>query len=176
MPLPDTDDVAVFGGANLVDYGGQGVIDPTTDRGASSVNPLVNDVACMTHTAVRAWVRFAPTGTSTPSLVASDTLWAGSTNGGNPNNAAPVPTRTGVGLYVVTLPSTVYDEIPSGSPGYFGPHTLNLRVGWLPPVLSGTTVYQAFVTSISGPVVNVSILVGSTLTDPTGLNFDLFLL
>lgn len=176
MPLPDTDDAGVFGGANLLDFGGQGPIDPTTDRGAAAVNPLVNDVACMTHTAIRAWVRFTPAGTGTPALVANDSLWAGSKDiNNNPLNTAPVVARTGVGLYVVNQPATVYDEIqPSGSPGYIGPHTLNLRAGWLPPVVSGGVFYVPYISVITGGVVGISIYVGSTLTDPNGPSFDLF--
>lgn len=175
MPIPDIADADSYGGAGLLDYAGQAVVDDTTDRGADGVNPLVADVAAMTHTAVRAWAKFTPSGTGTPAIGANDACWDGAKDdGGISLNAAPTALRLSTGAYKITWPVSVYDEVPEGAPGYVGPHTVNLRDAWCPPVLSGGTLYQPVVTSVSGNVVFVSILVGSTLTDPSGPSFSLF--
>jgi hypothetical protein len=175
MPLPETDDVDTFGGAHLVDYAGQAVVDSTTDRGADAVNTLVNDVAMMTHLALRAWVKFTPGGTAAPALTASDTMWAGAKDDGeNPLNAAPTVERSTTGVYEIVFPTSVFDEIPEGSPGYVGAHTLNLRDAWCPAVYASSTLYQPVITSVSGNVVTVTILVAGTPTDPNGPTFSLF--
>jgi hypothetical protein len=173
MTLPDIDDGATYGGVNLVDFGGQAVVDPTTDRGASAVNPLVASAAMMTHTALRAWARITTAGTGAPTLTAGDSVWNWASN----TNAAMVPTRTSAGKYTLTFPATVVDQIPSGAPGALvSPHNLNLRAGWLPPVLFGGTLYQPVVNSIAGNVVTVWVLSGTTPTDTTGLVIDGFFL
>ena len=119
MTLPDIDDIDVFGGA-LYDY--SAVIDPTTDRPAAGANPAYCDIAALTHTALRAWVRFTLNGTATPVLVAHDSNW------GNSPSVAPTFTRTSAGLYTITWPTVVYDEIPVGRPGCFWPLSQPLRM------------------------------------------------
>lgn len=107
MSYPNTaSSLAGYGGA-LVDYGAIGVVDPTTDRSAANVNQAFADVAAMTHTSGRAWVRFLGHATL-PSLAlsdASDAAW------GNSAPVLPVVTKGGTGIYVVTWPTTITDEL-----------------------------------------------------------------
>jgi hypothetical protein len=102
--------------------------DSTTDRTASGANPMNNDVAAMTHCDPRAWARLTiKSAGTTPVLVAHDEQW----NNGNASNTAPVPARTSSGLFTLTYPATVYDEIPASAQGATpGGITLNLRAGW----------------------------------------------
>ena len=175
MPLPDTDSSDTFGGAGLVDYAGQGVTDPTTDRAAAGVNPLVADVAGMTHLNPRAWCQFSTSSTSggadAPTVNASDACWAGALAGGTPLNAAPVVTRVDVGKFYVTYPTTVYDEIPVGAPGYVGAHTVNLRFSSAPPRFKSSTLYVV-VCETSGNVVTVTVTSGGSAVDVASLTVD----
>lgn len=116
--LPKVASIASYDGVKA-DYSAP--IDSSTDRTAAGVNPAYGDVAAMTHTAFRAWIRLTLYSSgAAPTVVAHDETW------NNGLNAAPVAARTTGGQFTVTYPSTVVDEIPSGSLGYTGPQALNL--------------------------------------------------
>jgi hypothetical protein len=123
--LPGIATLQGYGGA-LLDYSPP--VDPTTDPSAAGRNPAFADIAAMTHVAPRAFARFALSGTVlAPVLLAHDETW----NNGNPANVAPVVARAGVGIYTVTWPATVFDEIPAGMPGSSpAGFPVNLRGGW----------------------------------------------
>lgn len=98
-------------------------IDASTDRSAAGANPAYNDVAAMTQTVPRAIATLSyATGAATPTVSVRAETW---NNGKNP---VPVALRTGVGVTTLTYPSTVVDEIPSGSPGYRGPVAVGFRL------------------------------------------------
>jgi hypothetical protein len=161
--LPGVASLASYGAA-LNDYSSPK--DATTDRSAAAVNPAFGDVAAMTHTAPRAWVRFKLNGSSAPTLPVSnahDEMW------NNGNNAAPVPARTNTGIYTVTFPGTVFDEIPLGAPGANpSGYPVNLRTSWGNLELGSTTNYDVKTTVTSANVITVKIFtIGtSTLVDP----------
>jgi hypothetical protein len=163
--LPSASSLANYGGAKN-DYSAPR--DSTTDRSALGTNPAYADVAAMTHVAPRAFVRFQPNGSSAPTLPASnahDEHW-----NANASNAAPVVARSSTGVYTVTYPSIVFDEIPASSPGSTPAGiTLNLRCAMRPNLqLGSTTNYDAQASVTSPNVVTVKIFtVGtSTLVDP----------
>ncbi len=123
MTLPDVDTNATYAGS-LFDYSAP--VDPTTDRPAAGANPAYANVAMSTHTIARCWTRFSPQGTGTPILAAAgvqcDAVWFTATP------TLPVVARSGVGIYTVTWPTTVQDEIPPGYPGAAASnHNVNLR-------------------------------------------------
>ncbi len=116
MTLPDVDSVDNYGGI-LANYAP--VEDPTTDQDADAMNVMKASVAGVTHTVARAWARFksgdgfvvAPEFTATNS---HDANW------GSDLSVRPALARTGVGVYTLTWPSTVTDELGAN-------HSLNLR-------------------------------------------------
>jgi hypothetical protein len=135
MALPGVAAVATYGSV-LKDY--SAISDSSTDRPAAGTNPSYSDVAAMTHTAPRLWVRMTllSAGT-TPTLVGWDAVW------NNGINAAPVLARSSAGVFTITVPATVQDEVPSNMPGYIGPVTVNLRGGWANDRAGSTAWYAA---------------------------------
>jgi hypothetical protein len=149
MTVPDRDSLGTYGGP-WNDY--QPVADPTTDVPATGGNQWAADTAGMTKTAVRAWGRFSTSGTSVPTLLTSFTMWPTGTND------APVVARTTTGLYTMTLPVTVEDELGND-------HTLNLMAGDC-QCESQSVLWTAQV-SVSGNVASVAIFNSSAaLADP----------
>jgi hypothetical protein len=157
MSLPDVDALATYGGA-LFDYSAP--VDPTTDRPASGANQAYNNVAAMTQTACRAWVRLTLNGSATPVLVAHASHW------GNAIGVAPTFTRTSAGIYTITWPATVLDFIPNGAPGFATSHTVNFRGGWTN--VRGATIFQSQVTPTAANIgtLYTSTAGSGTLADP----------
>jgi hypothetical protein len=157
MSAVGADALATYGGP-LFDY--SAVIDATRDRPASGANAAYAAVAGLSHPAPLAWVSFTVNGTGAPVLVAHDARW------GNAIGVAPVPTRSSPGVYVVTWPVNVQDEIPIGFPGYRGPLPLNLRAGW-PNLRVVATAFDLFVNITSANVATISCFsVAGSLADP----------
>ena len=116
MPLPGIDTLDDLGGA-LSNLGGAPVENPQTDLDADADNIARANVAAMTHTATRAWVRWTGFTYSAPAFVVPDdhdSLWGSSTG------VRPTVQQTSAGVYVVTWPATVTDELGNV-------HTLNIR-------------------------------------------------
>lgn len=123
MTLPDI--------SSLDDYGGPKanyapITDPTTDEDAADRNRYACDVAMMTHTAPRAFVRFVAANGSAPTDPASnvhDAQW------GSTVSVKPAVARTGEGVWTVTWPSTVDDELTDEDTALGGgeTHTTNIR-------------------------------------------------
>jgi hypothetical protein len=148
VSLPDIATLASYGGA-LNDY--SPVIDPTVERSAAGANPAYNDVAAMTATSIRAWVRLTLNGSAVPALVAHNSNW------GNAAGVAPTFTRSTGGIYTITWPATVYDAIPSVNPGATpAGHTLNLRAGWT-NLRIVATAYDTFLTITAANVATLSV-------------------
>lgn len=165
MTAPERDGSLVTYGGPFRDYAPQ--VDPTTDPSSTGFNQMLDSVAQMTNMATRAWARFTPAGTGTPVLAASGAqhwaLW------GNSPAVAPTPSRSNVGLYVLTWPSTVSDNIPSGQQGFFGPHTVNFLAA------DGQAESQTFYhvqCLATGNSVTVQILnTSGSGVDPSGVTF-----
>lgn len=176
MTAPDTDTLGTYGGAT---QDAAPVSNPQTDRPASAVNQEYATTAMQSHTAIKAWVRFTPVGTAAPVLAASgaqhDEQW-GTAMG--PTNALPVVARPSTtGIYTLTWPATVQDEIPSGSPGASAGHALNLRVAWCNEEIASGTLYKANAVVTAPNVVTVyiwSVGASPALADPSGPTFAVF--
>jgi hypothetical protein len=166
MTLPDIDTLTTYGGG-LNDF--SPVVDPTTDRPAAGANAAYASLAAMTATAPRAWVRMTLNGASAPTLVAHNSHW------GNQIGVAPVLSRSSAGVLVVTWPTTVTDQILPGSPGYFGPHTLNLRAGWGNVRFVSTAWLVFVIPSTNVATVNICSVAG-TLSDTTATDVDVYVI
>lgn len=123
MPLPSISSIDNYGGpkANYAP-----VTDPTTDEDAADRNRYVCDVAMMGHSAPRGFVRFVAADGADPSDPASnvhDAMWGSSVS------VKPAVARTGEGVWTVTLPTTVDDELTTEDASLGGgeTHTVNVR-------------------------------------------------
>lgn len=113
MTAPDIDTVDNYGGI-LSNYAP--VEDPTTDQDADGMNECKASTAAMTHTATRAWVRIVSQA-ATPTFPATnvhDSMW------GSDLSVRPTPAYTSPGVYTLTWPTTVTDELSAS-------HSLNFR-------------------------------------------------
>ena len=124
MTLPDADSLANFGGAlsnYLVDP-----VDPTTDLDASYWNALAATVAMGSRMFPRCEVAFTGA-SSAPTVSSFEAVWKGATE------TAPTTARTGAGVFTLTFPTSVNDELAVA-------HTLNLVSvrGWA----EGSTAYH----------------------------------
>lgn len=141
MTLPDVDTIDTFGGA-LEDYG-IGIVDPTTDRAAEDGNKAFANVAMMTHTNPRAVCRFvghATTPTDPTSGLVHDAQW------GDAVAVKPTVAKTGTGVYTITWPTDVDDELSES-------HALNLKAAW--GQAEGSTAYHVQCSVTSANVVTV---------------------
>jgi hypothetical protein len=170
MTAFNIDSFSTYGGP-FANYGA-GVVDPTTDMDASQGNKFLAAAAGMTHTCPRAWVSMTVDGTATPTLVAHDAIW-GSSIAVQPTLAYSGST----GIFTVTWPATVSDEIPVGAAGYTGPLPLNLRAGWA-NLRVVSTPYLLFVTVSSANVATLSIynLAGSLANPGVTTGIDIIVL
>ena len=126
MTLPDKDTLLQTYGGALNDYGTP-VIDPTTDRPAAGANQQYASTAMMTRTAFRCfatitWVLPA-TGNGLWIVSRHDAVWEGANAAGLALNAVPTVTHVSPGVFSVTWPATVVDELGVS-------HTLSLRAAF----------------------------------------------
>ena len=165
------DSLSTYGGP-FANYG-TGVTDPTTDMDASMGNKMLAATAGMTHTAPRAWVSMTLNGSATPVLVNWDALWKVATP------TAPVLAISSTGVFTVTLPANVADEIVIGAAGYTGPQPYSLRAGWV-NFQATTGALSAFVANVritSANVATVNVFTGGALANPSAsVNVDVFLI
>jgi hypothetical protein len=127
MSLPDE--------ATLSDtYGGpytneRPVEDPTTELDAGAASELMSDVAGCTRTVERAWVKFNgltyTSGTQSIPVDDHNANWGGSAG------VEPVVVQTAAGIYLITWPATVIDEI-------LVTRTLNIRYPHEPVTIDAT--------------------------------------
>lgn len=141
MPLPDISSIDDFGGP-IANYAA--VTDPTTDEDAKFRNRYACDVAMMGHTAPRAFVRFvavdggAPTD---PATFVHDALW------GSALAVKPVVARTGEGVWTVTWPTTVDDELTADDPSLGGGVTHSVNIRFAAPFCTAVAGVLKFVTA-----------------------------
>lgn len=115
MTLPSIDTLGTYGGAKQ-NY--SQIEDPLTDRDADDANKAYASCAAMTQTAVRAWARMV-CNTSTGALTLAPTNPCDATW---PNTLAnrPTLTRVSTGIFRLTWPTTITDDLGSD-------HELNFR-------------------------------------------------
>lgn len=160
MPnLPDIADINELGGVLTNAWP---VEDPTTDMDAGADNKSRSNVAMMSNTALRGWVRFTAAA-SAGALIAHNAVWG--------NGVAVIPTlgRTGVGVATITFPTTVTDPLGVS-------HTVNIRAAWANSRGAGT-FFQAECLPSSANVVTVYIATGAGVaSDAVATDFDVFFL
>lgn len=159
MTLPDVDDLSTYGGA-LANYAP--IEDATTDEDAAWRNKYAANVAGMTQTACRAWCTFlghasAPTD---PASNVHGAVW------GDDVSVKPTVARTGTGVFTVTWPSTVTDELAEV-------HTVNLRRCWAN--VEGATAYFVTTTVTAANVVTLRVFNSSAAAnDAAGVTFTVY--
>ncbi len=156
MTFPAVDSLDTYGGAK-VDL--NPITDPTTDRPSAAVNEAYASVAAMTHTAVQCWARVT-TAASTGAMVLSshDAAW------GNEVSVAPTLARTTTGVFTVTWPATVTDEL-GDTP------TVALRAAARPNT-EGATLYFAQAVKTSANVVTFYVFNSAgAANDAVGVTF-----
>ena len=165
MPLPDISSLDDFGGP-MANYAP--VTDPTTDEDAKYRNRYACDVAMMGHSAPRGFVRFVTTNGAAPTDPTSnihDAMW-GSTAG-----VKPVVARTGEGVWTVTLPATVDDELTAEPVAVGGgvTHTVNVRAAFAQATPVAGVLKHAVAEPTAANVITVSgFLADGTADDITG--------
>lgn len=159
MTTPDVSDISDYGvpDGGFVDAEGVAPVDPTSDQSGAAASAAFCDTAQMTHTARRAWARFTA-GTS-PTLAAvngHDAMW------GSSSGAAPVPAHSATGVYTMTWPVAVDDELGAS-------HNVNLRFPEKPNV-EGATLYFAQATMTAPNVMTIYVFNSSGVAnDATGV-------
>jgi hypothetical protein len=93
-------------------YGGvfddaEPVEDPTVEQSADYANRLHEDVAQLTRTTFKAWVKFVPTGVAAPTTVVAS---AGRSHMGTGGGNLPTIAKTGTGTYTITYPASWTDD------------------------------------------------------------------
>lgn len=131
--LPNIATINTYGGPKT-NY--SPIEDATTDESADDRNEYVADVAGMTQTAMRAMCRFVGHGT-TPTDPASNVHFA---VWGNDVSVKPTVANAGTGVYTITWPTTINDELDEE-------YSINLGAAWAN--VEGSTLYfvQATVTA-----------------------------
>lgn len=124
MTSPDADSLSTYGGAKQ-NYG-VAPVDPTTDDDASAINQMKATVAMNSRTSPRVEVAFLGHAT-TPTIDTWEAVWKAGTG------TAPIPAHSATGIYTLTLPTSVNDELGVA-------HTLNLTRAW--GQAEGSTAYQ----------------------------------
>jgi hypothetical protein len=162
MTLPAVDSLATYGGA-LENY--SPVVDPTTDEDATSRNKYAANVAMATHTLVRAIRSFVGVNGANPTDPVSgfvhDAVW------GSTPDVKPTVARTGEGVWTVTWPEEVDDELDEE-------HTVSLQRAWAEVECDGT-LYHATAKVTAANVVTVrGWLANGTADDLTGLTITVW--
>lgn len=149
MTLPDADSLSTYGGP-YANYG-IGPVDPTTDLDANLFNKVIANVAMMSRMVDRCEVAFVWNG-STATVSSWEAMWKGVTT------TAPTVARSSTGLFVITWPSTVQDELLVS-------HTTNLvsAFGWA----QGSTAFEVQAQASANTTTVYTFTGSGTLTDPT---------
>lgn len=164
MSLPNKNSYSNLGG-ELKNY--HPITDPTTDLDANATDDTRSDIAAMTRTSVRAWVRFNVhqlfVGHFSLILNAWDAVY-----GNDPSNQ-PVLAYVDFGNYTVTFPSTVVDSLGVT-------RSLNLQDGWCNYKSADTMQgYYKPLANVTGPnTVKVTLWdsLGPAMTNPANFNSD----
>lgn len=101
--LPGTATIATYGGVKV---DSAPIEDPTTNLSADEWTACAADVAMMTRTALRAWIKFTgatyTSGTQSITIVGRSAMWGASED--------VAVTQTSAGSYSITYPTTIVDE------------------------------------------------------------------
>jgi|WetSurMetagenome_2_1015567.scaffolds.fasta_scaffold01366_14 hypothetical protein len=140
MPLPGIDSAALNWGADAwQDAEGEASVDPTTELSASVAKEIAADAAAISHTAIRATLRFLgqtyTSGSQVINVLDYDSVW------GSATNVAPTVVQTSVGYYVITWPANVTDELGNS-------HITNIRFP-MAPTVHGATAGWAHISSFT---------------------------
>jgi hypothetical protein len=169
LTLPNRDTINTFGGSANAGYNDfSPAIDPTVDMPAAAGNQLLSDVAMLTRTTPRAWALFTPAGTGAPVLNGHQAMWIA-----DQSSLPPVVARVTVGVYTMTWPSSVIDDITvATAPGYLGPQALNLLAGHG----QGISATQAWTVSVfaSANGASIYLFLAGSLADPSATQFSVF--
>lgn len=161
MPnLPDIPTLADDLGGVLENYAP--VEDPVTDLDAGFDNSSRCNIAMMSHTAPRSWARItlaATTGALV--LVAHDAMW------GNALAVAPALARTSAGIFTLTYPATVDDELGDE-------HTVNFRDAWANHRLTSAALFLNVVRTSANVLTLYVRDAAGALTDSVGTNVAVF--
>lgn len=152
--LPQSNSLSNFGGIKT-DY--SQIVSVATDWSADNVNSAFGDVAAMSRTAIRTFAQFITSATA-PTLVNFDAVWKTNTP------TLPVIVRTGAGIFTVTYPASVTDELGNAQ-------SLNLRsgvgnisststFGFCNVVVSSSNVLTIYLANVAG---SANDLVGVTI-------------
>lgn len=161
MLLPDTTDFASYG---TLLQNASPIANPLTDIDAAKLNAIQADCSAMTGTAIRAWALVTLAATTNAMAIA-----AHGSNWGASLAVKPVPARTSIGLFTLTFPVSVTDALSVV-------HTLNLRAGPAPNVMS-STLYFARIVSVVANVVTFQVWNSAgALNDAAGINIFLSVL
>lgn len=157
--LPGVAALSTYGG---IKSNGSPVEDPTVDEDAAHRNQCFADAAGMTQTACRAWCALVGHGTAPtdPASNVHGAVW------GNDVEDKPVCARTSTGLYTITFPATITDELGVEQ-------TVNLRHAWAS--VEGATLYFTTATVTAPNVVTLRVFNTSfALNDAVGVTFTVF--
>jgi hypothetical protein len=159
MTLPAVDALADVGGAKD-NYAP--VEDPTTDEDADHRNIYAANATAMTQTVARAMCRFVGHAV-TPTDPASNVHFA---VWGNDVSVKPVVAHSATGVYTITWPTTVTDELLED-------HSVNLADGW--GNTNGATLCYVQVTITAPNVATVyTFNAGGAANDCAGVTFAVF--
>ena len=131
--------MALPGEATLSDtYGGpytneHPVEDPTTEVDAAALNEMAADTSAMTRTTPRAWMSFvgvAYSGSGTDVVAVADH----NANWGGAVAVKPTVGQSATGVYLITWPATVVDELGIS-------HSVNIRYPHQPMTVGPTIAY-----------------------------------
>lgn len=137
--LPGVDSLATYGGAKVNEHA---IEDATAEEDAAERNLMACNVAGSTQTLPRAIRRFIGHGTTPTDPVTGVhyAVW------GNELADKPVVANAGTGIYTITWPTTVTDELGET-------HDVNLVDGWAN--VKGSTLYHVQVDITSPNVATV---------------------
>lgn len=172
MPLPDISSLDDLGSA-LRNYAK--VTDPTTDEDVKFRNRYVADVAALGHTGARALVRFVAVDGADPTDPVGfvhDAMW------GSLSGVKPVVRRANEGIWTVTFPSVVDDELTTFDESVGGgiTHTVNIRDAWAKATAVSGVLKHASAEVTSANVVTVrGFLANGTADDIAGSTISLLI-
>lgn len=158
MTLPGIDDIDDLGG---VKENEAPIEDITRELDAAHINKLEANVAMATRTQPRAWARLTLAATTGAMVLESHMAVWGSASGD-----APVVARSTTGVFTVTWPTDVEDELGVT-------HTTNLRAAWAS--VEGATPYQHTETVTAANVVTIRMFTASGVADDAaGVKVNVF--
>lgn len=161
MTLPAVDSLSTVGGAKE-NYAP--VEDSTTDENAEHRNIYAANATAMTQTLCRAIYRFKGKASSPPDDATASihfSVW------GNDVSVKPTTARTGTGVFTITYPATVDDELGET-------HSTNLISGW--GNAESSTFYHVQVAITSPNVATVYVFdAAGAATDAVGVTIAVFL-